>query len=197
MDSDRADQIKVEFEYTATEVGEAVRAVTRPEIFRRLFPALLIWVPLLVLFISLVDYFTVPAPVAVAAPQRASSWWPDIFLPLIPWAAMLVTVPVVLRFIGRGAVKRHPLFGRIWTLEFDNDQVRFSRQFLRTEASWEAFIDFQKTRSLYMLYITKNQAIAIPKRVLNSDATERFCELTTSQIHRRTSAFPILPTQSK
>ncbi len=66
---------------------------------------------------------------------------------------------------------------------FEEDKIQMNTKFSETAYRWDAFLKWDETTSLYVLYITSKTALLIPKRVFeNAQQEADFVQLIKRKI---------------
>lgn len=97
------------------------------------------------------------------------SWLMFLVLFIVLWVLLMKLLRVtVLKNVKK---EDHELLLGERTMTFDTDKVQTKGASAETTYQWDAIKRWEQTKSLYLLYISSNAAIIIPKRVF-ATATE-------------------------
>ncbi len=196
MNQDELSNVHVtaQFEYTADELREAVRSVNAHNLakpLRRWAGWGVFGVLAIVLFVVLrwnnPNGASPPAP----APLSARFVWTD----LLPWTLLVACFGYFifyLRSILRKNSMSNSMLNCVFTLEADEERLVISEPNSRVERKWGSFSLLSQTKNLFLLYITKSLAVAVPKRIFNDRDNELFWDLASRRVSPKVSAFPVV-----
>ena len=115
---------------------------------------------------------------------------PDLISPLINWLILIAILVglwyfLVKAFTGKQLIKKQDrdiILGER-TLTVDTEQVQSTTPTASTTYQWSAIKRWEQTTNLYLLYITSNAALILPKRVFKSEIEqEKFESLLKTKI---------------
>jgi hypothetical protein len=107
------------------------------------------------------------------SPQGARTLltWQTI-LPHSIWLTILVYVSTIAAHNHRTRLPRHwearPDLHRHQTADISADGIQLSDTQSRREYQWQAFVKYEETRTLFLLFMAESQALMIPKRAFET-----------------------------
>jgi hypothetical protein len=123
--------------------------------------------------------------------------WQTI-LPHSIWLTILVYVSTIAAHNHRTSLPRHwearPDLHRHQTADITAEGIQLSDTLSRREYQWGAFVKYEETKSLFLLFMADSQAMMIPKRGMESteqlDAMRNLLKLIPTS---RTAGFEVAP----
>ena len=122
----------------------------------------------------------------------------DVILPIIPWVLILGFVWFFLYRQLRGWQQRawdsNPIWHRPRRVHIDDDGITFTDPVSEHRSSWAAYVKFDETPNLFLLFLTSMTAEMIPKRAFpDAKSLDDFRELLSRTISPPQAAFPVIP----
>jgi hypothetical protein len=120
---------------------------------------------------------------------------PDYMQPLISWCIFFGLIAVAWGFIIRRITTvnnikpedRETMLGER-ELTFSDNRIEFKNTVVESNYRWEAIKKWEQTTQLYLLYITDNSAIILPKRVFeNPEQQTEFEQMLRRKLPNLTS----------
>lgn len=196
--------LHLEFELTFEEYREAQRAhffaaiKPRSKSKWRFFAAFA--VIFVTIFVTLQNRKTAePAPEQTTQEQGTEAGGnslKSLWVPLLPYLGYLlvfiVTVIVLLRILIRRNWRNERLIKGVLRLDLSDEKFRIASKLTTTELVWAAFIRWEETVHLFVLYMSENRIEIVPKRPFATsddlDAFRRFLSNTVTRCAVKTDS---------
>lgn len=119
-------------------------------------------------------------------------------LPLLGVMALWAFAVAFQRWSGRRTLRRawetSPILHRPTTIHIHDRGIVTSQSTAQHSYSWQHFILFDETPTMFLLYTTDYSGLEIPKRIFDDPQTVIHCrDLLQKQISAMTQAFPVIP----
>ena len=123
--------------------------------------------------------------------------WQTI-LPHSIWLTILLYVSTIAAHNHRTSLPRHwearPDLHRHQTADISADGINLSDTLTRRDFQWRAFVKYEETKTLFLLFTSESQALMIPKRGFDTaEQTEAMRNLMKLIPRNRTPGFEITP----
>ena len=133
--------------------------------------------------------------------RKGASLISAILAPFLPWLVFFIFAAVHIRRLNRNQFRAmwdaDPTVHTPRTLTPYAEGIAIADPFSQTHARWQAFVAFDETKDLFLLYVGRFMPYIIPKRAFPTQAeVDQFRALCQHSISPRPAAFPILPPTS-
>ena len=184
----------ITFQYTFDEYAEALTAIqktTRQILTPKTGVTGFLWM------IATVAAFYVALHISTDDRTGASLVW-AILAPFLPCLIFFVFATIHIRRLHRNQFRAmweaDPTVHTPRTLTPYAEGIAIADPFSQTHARWQAFVAFDETTNLFLLYVGRFMPYIIPKRAFPTQQdADQFRALCQHSISRPQTAFPILP----
>lgn len=192
--------VRIEVDYTPADLKEYRKIVAR-KVLRNAWPAWLgVCVLMVAAFATSLFVPTTPAPTPTPAPALTLRDWVE---PWIPWVFVWIALFVILpRWLARGIARRSFAGTSSWNrrhvMAFDDNTIFITEPLSRHEYSWRAVFRHKETKHLFLLFLSEQSAILVPKRAFGPGQELDFRTMLARGAERRAPeqpGFQVLPVE--